>query len=193
MEMQNLVPKEKNLSGMLCQEVMEILHALRFKCENKDTDSLGFTVPIFIGLTPVVTFIATTEQGVELSSQWPDRPAKTHYLLKAGFVNFSMMKECLQILEAIWKIILSQPANPEMQNRDWDQEIKEAITGLRALREARLKMFNQMEETAEAIHGKPTPQADNGAQITGGIDIHVVSQDEAERRKTMQEIEEEQI
>jgi len=139
MDMHSLVAKEKNLSGMLCQEVMEALHALRFKCVNKDTDTLGYSVPVFIGETPVVVFVATTEQGVELSAQWPDRPVKTHYLLRAGFVNFSMMKEGLQVLEALWKIIIKEPANPDMINRDWDQEIKETISGLRALREDRLK------------------------------------------------------
>lgn len=192
MDMQSFEAKERNLSNLLAQDVKDILDLLRFKCVNKDTDTLGFEIPCFIGEVPVIAFLAITEQRIELSAQWEGRPARTHYLLRGGFVNLPVLQEGLQILEAIWRIVIEMPAEPEMMGKNWDQEVKEALRAIRLLRENRIKMLSQMEETAEAIHGTPRPQADNGAQTTCGVDITVVSKEkQAEHAALMQQIEEE--
>ncbi len=191
MDMQSFEAKERNLSNLLAQEVKDILDLLRFKCLNRDTDTLGFEVPCFVGEAPVIAFLAITEQRIELSAQWEDRPARTHYLLRGGFVNLPVLQEGLQILEAIWETIIKMPAEPEMLEKDWDREIKDALRDIRLLRESRIKMLSQMEKTAEAIHGTPRPRADNGCQTTCGVDITVRTKADKEYVAAMQRIEEE--
>lgn len=195
MDIQSLMPKEKNLSGILCQEVMEILHILRFKLINQDSGTLGFSIPIFVNNVPVIAFLATTEQGIELSAQWDNRkPLKTHYLLKAGFVNFPLLQECLLVLEAVWHCILLCPPDAELMGRDWDQEIKNAVVELKRLREERIKTLYRLgKDIPSDIHGVPTPSKENGSQVTGGVDIKIIAEGDAKQVAIMQEIEEEQI
>lgn len=190
MDMEGFGAKERNLSGLLSQEVVDLLHLMRFKCINKDTDCLGYEIPCFVGDAPVIVFMAITEQRIEFSAKWEDRPLRSHYLLRAGFVNLPLLGEALLVLEAVWKIVISSPAEPGM-DKDWDREIKDGLRWLRQIREDRVKMIT--ETTEEGIHGKPTPAADNGARMTCGVDIKVVSKEDAEMARAMQEIEEEQI
>jgi len=187
--------KEKHLSGLLSQEIVDLLSVMRFKCINKDSECLGFELPLFVEDYPVIAFVAVTEQRIEFSAQWESRPLRTHYLLRAGFVNLPLLQEGLKVLEAAWKTVLEMPADEEMADRDWDQEIKEALKGIRLLRQDRVKMLKEMEEKPQAIHGTPKPHVVEGA-VGCGLDIKVVTKDEqavAEQVELMQRIEEEQI
>lgn len=197
MDMQSFEAKERHLYGLLAQEVKDILDLLRFKCINEDTESLGFEIPCFIGEAPVIAFLAITEQRIELSAQWEGRPTKTHYLLRGGFVNLPVLQEGLQVLEAAWKTVLEMPAEPEMAGRDWDQEVKEALKGIRFLRESRIKMLDEMEKKLQAIHGTPNPQYLEVA-VSCGVDIKVVSKEDqegqqAEHAAAMQRMEEDAL
>jgi len=40
--------KEKHLSGLLSQEIVDLLSIMRFKCINKDSECLGFELPLFV-------------------------------------------------------------------------------------------------------------------------------------------------
>ncbi len=190
MDMQSFEAKERHLSSLLAQEVKDLLDLLRFKCINKDTDCLGFEIPCFVGEASVIAFLAITEQRIELSAQWEGRPTRTHYLLRGGFVNLPMLQEGLQVLEIVWKTVLETPADPEVMEKDWDQEVKESLMAIRILRERRVKMLTEMEKKLQAIDGTTDPHAVKGA-IGCGLDIKMVTK--AEQAALMQRIEEEDV
>ncbi len=188
MDMQSFEAKERHLSNLLAQEVKDLLDLLRFKCINKDTDCLGFEIPCFVGESPVIAFLAITEQRIELSAQWEGRPTRTHYLLRGGFVNLPMLQEGLQVLETVWETVLETPADPEVIGKDWDQEVKDSLVAIRVLRERRVRMLTEMEKKLQQIDGTTEPHALDGA-IGCGLDIIMASK--AEQAAIMQRIEEE--
>lgn len=141
---------EKNLYGMIAQEIFDILNILRYNVANYNTSNLGWTLTVMAyNDVPVVVYMGIgIHREVEFSAKWPDRSGKTYYLLDGGFINVCVIKEAAELLKALWLRVTEFKPEPDMM-RNWNDEIKTAIVGIRNLRDIKKKIMIDVDDSEQ--------------------------------------------